>query len=150
MSDAASQDPPIPLQDRTNAPVPTAAELEAAAELASKDQEIAHLQNLVNGFTNKKRRGRPKSSKKRARCVWSCYDQRFSWRLLSHFPSENTSGDEEGAPAKKAKDDDPQTDYIVYGRIIARFLGPFVNISHVIEYGCTLDAAMSGDEGEVE
>ncbi|KAJ7725010.1 hypothetical protein DFH07DRAFT_971031 [Mycena maculata] len=116
MTDATNADVPAggPLQDRTNAPVLTAADIEA------RDREIAHLKGLIDGFTKKKGRGR-----------------------------KRVHDNEEGPAAKKSKDD-TRIDYIGYGRTIGRFLGPFVNIGNVVEYGCTVDTAMSGNEGETD
>ncbi|KAJ7743220.1 hypothetical protein B0H16DRAFT_1463855 [Mycena metata] len=108
---------PGPLQDRTNEPSPTAADLEA------RDQEIAHLKTLVHGLTRKQGRGRKK-----------CNDA-------------TSSDTEQQTPAKKSKkskqpETDLPTDYIAYGRTIARFLGSFAKIRHIVEYGCTTDSAM--------
>ncbi|KAJ7728801.1 hypothetical protein DFH07DRAFT_782095 [Mycena maculata] len=122
MTDTTSPDAPAggPLQEHTNAPVL------AAADIETRDREIVHFKGLIDGFTRKKGRGR-----KRVRA------------------NPTASDNEEGPATKKSKDDTP-IDYIGYGRTIGRFLGPFVNISNVVEYGCTVDTAMSGDEGETE
>ncbi|KAJ7679630.1 hypothetical protein B0H17DRAFT_1077831 [Mycena rosella] len=74
-----------------------------------------------------------------------------------HHPrpeSSDNDNDPEPTPSKKpkkaqAKDDAPD-DYVGYGRIIGRHLGPFVNVAAVIEYGCKADSAMSGDEEETD
>ncbi|KAJ7443388.1 hypothetical protein B0H11DRAFT_1931747 [Mycena galericulata] len=89
-------------------------------ELEAKNQEIARLQSLIHGFTKGSGRGR----KKRVR-------------------------DEDDATSEpSSKKSKPETDYVVYGQTIGRLLGPFVNIGLVIEHGCTMDTAMSGDEAD--
>ncbi|KAJ7875475.1 hypothetical protein B0H14DRAFT_3130659 [Mycena olivaceomarginata] len=112
-----------------SSPVPTPLEDRTnvpETSLEAKDREIVHLKTLIEGFTKKKGRGRKRAL--------------------------DTAGDSdaEGGAAKRSKADATPTDYIAYGRTVGRFLGPFVNIGHVVEYGCTADAAMSGDEGEVD
>ncbi|KAJ7458564.1 hypothetical protein FB451DRAFT_1563919 [Mycena latifolia] len=118
---------PQPLQDRSNAVAPTAADLE------EKDREIESLKSLLNGLTKKRGRGRK--------------------RRVSIDSSDKPKDDEQDKrPAKKSKAEPAAAfpDYVSYGRTIARFLGPFVNIGAVIEYGTTMDSAMSDDEGETE
>ncbi|KAJ7861109.1 hypothetical protein B0H14DRAFT_3445632 [Mycena olivaceomarginata] len=112
-----------------SSPVPTPLEDRTnvpETSLEAKDREIVHLKTLIEGFTKKKGRGR-----KRALDMAG-------------------DSDAEGGAAKRSKANATPTDYIAYGRTVGRFLGPFVNIGHVVEYGCTADAAMSGDEGEVD
>lgn len=45
---------PAPLQDRTNTQAP-------AADLEEKDEEIARLNGLLNGFTRRRGRGRKRA-----------------------------------------------------------------------------------------
>ncbi|KAJ7104786.1 hypothetical protein C8R44DRAFT_807885 [Mycena epipterygia] len=97
-------------------------------QLAAMMKEIESLRGLVNGLTKKRGRGR-----KRAR----------------ENDAENDEQDTTRTQKKKSKAD-PATDYVEYGRVIGRFLGPFVNIAKVVNYGITMDAAMSGDEGETD
>ncbi|KAJ7871994.1 hypothetical protein B0H14DRAFT_3860517 [Mycena olivaceomarginata] len=132
----ASSPVPTPLEDRTNVP---------ETSLEAKDREIVHLKTLIEGFTKKKGRGR-----KRALYVWSCYDYMATVLILFPRAIRQATRTLRGGAAKRSKADATPTDYIAYGRTVGRFLGPFVNIGHVVEYGCTADAAMSGDEGEVD
>ncbi|KAJ7169186.1 hypothetical protein C8R43DRAFT_1121077 [Mycena crocata] len=101
--------------------------LAASTELAAKEKELEHLRGLVKGFTQKKGRGR-----KRARAT-----------TVEVSSSDDEAGPDTGAKKPKAEH---ATDYIEYGRRIGRFIGPFVNISAVINYGMTMDAVMSDDK----
>ncbi|KAJ7459232.1 hypothetical protein FB451DRAFT_1405876 [Mycena latifolia] len=115
--------PRTPLQNTTNTPAAPLATAPATAEL---EAEISRLKGLVAGFTKKRGRGR-----KRVR-------------------DESTPDDDNEdtpTPSKKAKGSDA-LDYVGYGRVIAWFLGPFVDISEVIQYGTKRDTDMSGDERE--
>ncbi|KAJ7673063.1 hypothetical protein DFH06DRAFT_1467471 [Mycena polygramma] len=96
-------------------------------EVTAMRKEVASLPGLVKTLTTKRSRGR-----KRAR------DDE------NDEPSSSPS-------AKKTRSDSPDaaTDYVEHGRTVARFLGMFVSIGEVIKYGTTMDAAMPGDEGEV-
>ncbi|KAJ6608889.1 hypothetical protein B0H10DRAFT_2226386 [Mycena sp. CBHHK59/15] len=110
-----------PLRDRSNVSL-------SVATQEDKDQEIQNLKDVIRGMTKTRRRGR-----KRVR--------------------DHSTDDPADAPlASRSKTDspkvDPSTDYVHYGRIIARFVGPFVSVSHVVDYGLTIDSAMSGDEEE--
>ncbi|KAJ7179978.1 hypothetical protein C8R43DRAFT_941715 [Mycena crocata] len=126
---ADSSPPPRPLQDISNSAT-------LAAELEAKNREIEQLLGVVQGLTKKKGRGR-----KRVR------------NSLHRDKNRNAgdSGDDEQdqAPSKKKKSE-ASIDYVEYGRLIARFLGPFVDVAQAISHGTTVDSALSGDELETD
>ncbi|KAJ7149299.1 hypothetical protein C8R43DRAFT_952129 [Mycena crocata] len=123
---ADSSPPPPPLQDISNS-----GSTALAAELDAKNQEIEQLLGVVKGLTKKKGRGR-----KRARILHRDKDQN----------TEDSADDEQDrAPSKKSKSQ-ASVDYVEYGRLIARYMGPFVDVAQAIEQGTTADSALSGDE----
>jgi hypothetical protein len=80
-------------------------------------------------------------------------------RLLIDVTSSDTAltdEEEQPTPAKKPKKSKHidvtavDVDYAHYGRTIGCFLGPFEDVAQIIEYGTTVNCAMSGDEGETE
>ncbi|KAJ6474793.1 hypothetical protein C8R45DRAFT_1159929 [Mycena sanguinolenta] len=124
-SDAPSSPlPSSPLRDSTNTTL-------TPAEIEAMKRDLENLRGLLKGVTKKRARGRK--------------------RVGNDGDTEPNTDDQEPTAKKKRKSDkDTATDYVEYGRVIGRFLGPFVNISKVIRYGLTADAAMSGDEGETD
>ncbi|KAJ7825997.1 hypothetical protein B0H14DRAFT_3468080 [Mycena olivaceomarginata] len=115
----------MPLQDHTNISFET--------ELAEKEEEIMYLAGLVKGMTKKRGRGR------------------------RHTHDTTLTDDEEKpTPAKKPKKSKHvnvtavNIDCVHYGHIVSQFLGPFEDITQIIEYGTTADCTMSGDEEEMD
>ncbi|KAJ7176288.1 hypothetical protein C8R43DRAFT_1197913 [Mycena crocata] len=122
---ADSGPPPRPLQDISNSSTALAAELD------TKNKEIEQLLSVVKGLTKKKGRGR-----KRARILHRDKDQ---------TADDSANDEQDQAPSKKSKSE-ASVDYIEYGRLIARYIGPFVDVAQAIEQGTTADSALSGDE----
>ncbi|KAJ7748856.1 hypothetical protein B0H14DRAFT_3513710 [Mycena olivaceomarginata] len=120
-SDDISNTGSTPLQDRTNISFET--------ELAEKEEETMYLVGLVKGMTKKRGRGRRRT-----------------------HDTTLTDDEEKPTPAKKPKKSKHvnvtavDVDCAHYGRIVGRFLGPFEDITQIIEYGTTADCTMSGDE----
>ncbi|KAJ7695251.1 hypothetical protein B0H14DRAFT_3530281 [Mycena olivaceomarginata] len=96
----------------------------APATLESMEEELTRLKSLLDSFSTRRGRGRGKRMR------------------------DDTSSDADHNP-KKSKTE-PATDYFAYGQVLGRFLGCHVTLHHVIEYGCHMDTALSGDEGETK
>ncbi|KAJ7277437.1 hypothetical protein C8J57DRAFT_185392 [Mycena rebaudengoi] len=109
---------PAPLTDKTN-----------IAPEVDKDAEI----QLLRGLLAKATRGRKGKNGKRQRDDEPSTDA-------------STSNTADTPTAKRTKFSAADEDYHHYGRVIARFLGPFVSISEAVEYGLTVDGALPGDE----
>jgi hypothetical protein len=80
-------------------------------------------------------------------------------RPLIEVTSSNTTltaDEEQPTPVKKPKKSKHidimavDADYSHYGHTIGHFLGPFGDVTQIIEYGTTANCMMSGDEGETE
>ncbi|KAF8214954.1 hypothetical protein K438DRAFT_1800510 [Mycena galopus ATCC 62051] len=87
------------------------------------EKELSDLRGLVDGFTSRRGRGR----RKRAR-------------------DDDTSND----PDPKKSKTTSGTDYFAHGQVLSRFLGSHVSLVRVMQYGCHMDTALSGDEGETD
>ncbi|KAJ7645362.1 hypothetical protein B0H17DRAFT_1148442 [Mycena rosella] len=111
---SAEESPRPPLQDTTNVP-----EASTPVTMGAMAAELARLRGVVDVFTTKRGGGRGKKRQ--------CAD--------------NENDTTTSSKKSKASASPAEINYIGYGRTIGRFLGPFVNITEVIEYGTSANPA---------